>query len=164
MDILQAIEEAKARGISLQPDRRNLLFRGANFEIQSWCGGEVIISGPAETGKTISSLHRLHCDMLDNPGAQAVIVRKRQVDMAGTCLQTFQEKVLTDGSDVTIYGGTKPERFIYKNGSTIWVGGMDKPGKVLSGERDFIYVNQAEELTLDDWETLQPLTVLCIPP
>ena len=31
---------------------------------------------------------------------------------------------------------------------------MDNPSKVLSGERDFIYVNQAEELALDDWETL----------
>jgi phage terminase large subunit len=35
---------------------------------------------------------------------------------------------------------------------------MDRPGKVLSGERDGIYVNQAEELTLEDWETLTTRT------
>jgi hypothetical protein len=31
---------------------------------------------------------------------------------------------------------------------------MDNPQKALSSERDYIYVNQAEELALDDWETL----------
>jgi phage terminase large subunit len=34
------------------------------------------------------------------------------------------------------------------------VGGLDDPGKVLSSERDVMYVNQAEELTLDAWETI----------
>jgi phage terminase large subunit len=32
---------------------------------------------------------------------------------------------------------------------------MDHPDKVLSSERDFIYVNQVEELDLSDWETLR---------
>jgi hypothetical protein len=32
---------------------------------------------------------------------------------------------------------------------------MDNPGKALSSERDVIYVNQAEELNLIDWETLR---------
>ena len=31
---------------------------------------------------------------------------------------------------------------------------MDNADKILSGEYDFIYVNQAEELSLDDWEKL----------
>ena len=54
------------------------------------------------------------------------------------------------------YGGDKtPDRYIYPNGSVIWLGGMDNPDKVLSSERDFIYVNQAEELAEGDWETLK---------
>jgi len=40
----------------------------------------------------------------------------------------------------------------------IWVGGMDKSDKILSTERDFFYVNQAEELSLDDWEKLTTRT------
>lgn len=113
-----------------------------------------MLSGPAETGKTIAALHRLHCLCLDYPGAQCAIVRKVQADIAGTCLVTYQSKILLPANRVIPYGGKNPTRFIYPNGTVVWVGGMDNPGKVLSGERDFIYVNQAEELSLDDWETL----------
>lgn len=52
------------------------------------------------------------------------------------------------------YGGQKPEWYEYPNGARLWIGGMDNPNKMLSGERDFIYINQAEELKLDDWEVL----------
>jgi len=34
------------------------------------------------------------------------------------------------------------------------VAGLDDPGKSLSSERDFAYVNQAEQVTRDDWETI----------
>lgn len=122
----------------------------------------MIVAGAAETGKTVACLHYLHCLMLDHPGAQAAILRKRQVDMAGTCLQTYQQKVLPPDAEssglVRVLGATKPERFMYRNGSTIWVGGLDNPGKTLSAERDVIYVNQAEELEVTDWETLTTRT------
>lgn len=71
--------------------------------------------------------------------------------MDGTVLQTWAKVA---ANDCAPFGGSKPEWFDYPNGSRVWVGGMDKPGKVLSGERDIIVVNQAEELALDDWETL----------
>lgn len=35
---------------------------------------------------------------------------------------------------------------------------MDDPGKALSSDRDFIYVNQAEELAADDWQVLTTRT------
>jgi phage terminase large subunit len=55
---------------------------------------------------------------------------------------------------VSVFGGEKPEWIDYPNGSRIWIAGLDKPGKALSSERDWVYVNQAEELDLEDWETL----------
>jgi phage terminase large subunit len=58
------------------------------------------------------------------------------------------------GSPVTKYGGERPEHYDYPNGSRLTVGGMDNASKFLSAEYDFIYVNQAEELRLDDWEKL----------
>lgn len=72
--------------------------------------------------------------------------------MAGTVLQTLGKVI--EGTNVEPYGGERPEKYNYPNGSIIWVGGMDNPDKVLSSERDMIYVNQAEELDLADWETL----------
>lgn len=85
---------------------------------------------------------------------QGAIIRKTYRSMPGSVLQTYDKKVLVEGDGVTKRGGEKPEWFDYPNGSRLWVGGMDNPAKVLSSERDVIYVNQAEELTLDEWETL----------
>lgn len=106
------------------------------------------------TGKTLSALCKLHDIAWRYPGAQLAIVRKTRESMSGTCLLTFEQKVLLPNSPVKPYGGRSPDRYIYPNGSVIWVGGMDNPNKVLSGERDAIYINQLEELSLPDYETL----------
>jgi phage terminase large subunit len=73
-------------------------------------------------------------------------------------LVTFRNKVLGDDAPVRVYGGDKAQWFDYPTDSRIWVTGLDKAGKVLSAEHDIIYVNQAEELSLMDWETLTTRT------
>jgi phage terminase large subunit len=90
-----------------------------------------------------------------------VIARKTLSSTYSTVLQTFRDKVL--GADRTrwpceAYGGEKPEWFNYRNGSRIWIAGMDKASKVLSAEHDIILAVQAEEFSLDDWETLTTRT------
>lgn len=115
---------------------------------------EVIIAGPADTGKTLGALWKIHQICTLYPGTQAVIVRKVQEDMAGSVLQTWTDKVVSHDPSVTSYGGHKPYFWVYPNGSKVWTCGLDKPGKVLSSERDIIYVNQAEELVQPDWEIL----------
>lgn len=107
------------------------------------------------TGKTFGGLHKLDTLLWKYPGSQAAIVRKTQKSLYGSVCVTYQQKV-ANMKAVTPYGGDKtPERYIYPNGSVIWLGGMDNPDKVLSSERDFVYVNQAEELLEGDWETLK---------
>lgn len=113
---------------------------------------EFIAEGPAETGKTLAACWKAHLLSLKYAGSNGAIVRKTQKSIYGTVLQTF-DRVIKD-SPVRPFGGEKPEKYIYPNGSTIWIGGMDNPDKVLSSERDWIYVNQAEELTPDDWEKM----------
>jgi hypothetical protein len=114
---------------------------------------EIVLSGPAETGKTFAACHKLNMLMWKYPGAQAAIIRKVYTTMNGTVLQTFR-RVLGQDSPVRLFGGERPEFYDYPNGSRIWVGGLDNPQKSLSSERDFIYVNQAEELELADHEVL----------
>lgn len=92
--------------------------------------------------------------MCEYPGAQGVIVRKTYKSTTSSVAQSFIKKVLPKNSGVTTYGGERPEWFDYPNGSRVWVVGMDNADKVLSSERDVIYVNQAEELTVSDWEYL----------
>ena len=130
-------------------------FRGDNQRVQSLTDPAIILSGPADTGKTLAALCYLNRMAWKYPGMQGAIIRKVYADLPGTALQTFQKKVILTEDGIVPYGGeNRPEKFIYPNGSVIWVGGLDKPGKVLSSERDIIYVNQAEELALQDWETL----------
>ena len=117
---------------------------------------EVIISGPAETGKTLACCWLIHAMATRYPGAQMTIVRQTYRSLAGSVLQTFAEVIRK--TNVLIIGGSSPSQYRYPNGSTIWLAGMDNPDKVLSSERDIIYVNQAEELSLEAWETLATRT------
>ena len=126
--------------------------RGANKQLFASKEPEVMLSGPADTGKTVASILKVHAICALCPGAQGAIVRKTQTSLAGSVVRTFQR--ITKNCGIESYGGENPTRFIYPNGSVIWLGGMDNSDKVLSSERDFIYCNQSEELTLHDWETL----------
>ena len=126
--------------------------RGANREAIGCTDHEMVNSGPRDTGKTIALCIKAHLYCIHTPGCQGAIIRKTQKSLAGTVLRSFERVVKNQG--VQTYGGASPERYLYPNGSVIWCGGMDNADKVLSSERDYIFVNQAEELTLDDWEKL----------
>lgn len=117
---------------------------------------EVLVEGPAETGKTLAACWKSHLICSKYPGAQGAILRKTQASIYGSVLQTFQRVI--DGAPVQAYGGEKPEKYIYPNGSVVWIGGMDNRDRVLSSERDFIQTCQTEEFTVDDWEYLTTRT------
>jgi len=119
---------------------------------------EMILSGPAETGKTLGMLYKLHICACKYPNAAIVILRKQLTDTYATAIRTFTEKVLDDDVPIRIYGGASPRWFSYPNGSRIWSAGLDKTSKVLSAEYDIIFVNQVEELSLPDWEILTTRT------
>lgn len=141
--------DRRSRGVA----RPQFKFYGNNLRFLELTAHQSVIAGPAETGKTMVACEKLHRLCLQYPNAQAAIVRKTYASMPGSVLQTFAR--ITEGAGVSCYGGEKPQWYDYPNKSRIWVGGMDHPDKVLSSERDLIYVNQAEELELSDWETLR---------
>lgn len=130
-------------------------FRGGNASVFNCRDIESVVSGPAETGKTLTQLSRLHLLAYEYPGAHFSIIRKKKTDLYGSVIRTFTRDILDEyGPGVVKYGGSYPQWFDYPGGSRIWLGGLDDPGKTLSSDRDGIYVNQAEELSLPDWEYL----------
>jgi hypothetical protein len=129
------------------------VFRGAAREAQTITARRWIISGPFETGKTWAALWRLDTEARENPKGQYAIVRKVRNDMDGTVLVTWRKLIAMRGG-VSAFGGEKVQWFDYPNDARVWVGGLDRPEKTLSGERDGIYVNQVEELEETDWEML----------
>jgi phage terminase large subunit len=129
-----------------------LELRGDNYAATTATEHEFIVSGPRDTGKTIACCFRLNMIATMLSEAQLGLVRKTQASMVGTVLQTWHQIIRNKG--VKMFGKSSPYRYDYPNGSVVWVAGMDNPGKLLSSERDAIYVNQAEELLESDWDTL----------
>lgn len=127
--------------------------RGAVKELWNSRDFEVIVAGPAETGKTWGCLNYVDALLWAFPGAQGVMCRKIYSTLVSSCVRSYL-RILGPNTPVKTYGGEKPQWFDYPNGSRLWLAGMDNPGKALSSERDFVYSNQAEELSLNDWETL----------
>ena len=120
---------------------------------------EVLVSGPAGTGKSRGCLEKLHMMALLNPGMRGLIVRKTLASLGSTALVTYREQVTPEAFDsglVSFYGGSpqEPPQYRYGNGSTLVIGGMDRASRIMSSEYDVIYVQEAIELTEDDWEAL----------
>ena len=116
---------------------------------------EVLYDGPAGTGKTRAALEKLYVFASNHPGTRCLLLRKIRASMTETVLVTWEQKVLPPYSAL-LDGPSRAQRDRYTmaNGTVIVVGGLDHAGKVLSSEYDFVLVNQAEEITEDDWETV----------
>lgn len=140
--------------IATSPDAFNCY--GGNLAAFSCMEHEVMLAGPSETGKTIAQLMKVHLMACLYPGAQLAILRKTYASIIGSVLQTWEKKVI--GKGVSKYGKERPEWYDYPNGSRVWILGLDNPTRTLSQERDMIYVNQAEELTMPEWEYLSTRT------
>lgn len=114
-----------------------------------------MVSGPAGTGKSRACLEKLHYLAESTPGLRALIVRKTRESLTESGLVTFEEKVVPAGHPI-LDGAQRRMRqaYHYPNGSEIVVGGLDKPGKIMSTEYDLAYVQEAIELNEDAWEAL----------
>jgi phage terminase large subunit len=117
---------------------------------------ELLLAGAAGTGKTLSNLCKVLKFGQDYPGARMLIVRKTRHSLTETALVTWERDVLGDGHVIIGKPIDRMNRHSYKfpNRSVLVTAGMDRPDKVLSSEWDLIYVNEATDLALTDWETL----------
>ena len=67
--------------------------QGAALDLFSCRESEVLLSGPAGTGKSRACLEKLHALMLANPGARGLMVRKTQESIKNSGLVTYREHV-----------------------------------------------------------------------
>jgi phage terminase large subunit len=128
-------------------------FRGANAALLAATEREVILAGPAGTGKTWGA-----CEFLDRyarsvPNGHGAIVRKIRADFGTTVRRTWEATIARRGG-VEIIGGDHPEAYRYSNGFRVEVLGLDRLSGVLSAEFDAVYGNQAEEFAHEDWANL----------
>jgi len=137
------------------PEQRAYQPYGVALDLLYDKSGEVVLSGPAGTGKSRACLEKLHICALKYPKMRGLIIRKTREALSEAALVTYEDKVLPANSSI----GQGPKRnyrqvYTYPNGSQIVVGGLDKPGKIMSTEFDMIYVQEAVELDEVDWLAL----------
>jgi len=133
--------------------------RGAARLLLAERASEVLLSGPAGTGKSRACLEKLNLAALKYPGMRGLMVRQVRDTLASTGMTTFEEftaKELIDAGAIKFRGATsrKPARYAYHNGSELWTAGMDKPSKIMSAEFDMVFIQEATELRLEGWEAL----------
>lgn len=118
-------------------------------------GREILIEGPAGTGKSRAVLEKIHLCALKYPGIRVLLCRKTRKSMTESVLVTFEEKVLPTGSSIKS-GPAREQRHSYKypNGSIIVLGGMDNVDDFMSTEFDIICAFESHQLTEDDWEKI----------
>lgn len=132
--------------------------RGAARRLISCRDDEVLMSGPAGTGKSTGALMKIHLVMMKYPGAKALLVRKTAVSLSSTTLETWRKQIIAPSiatREITYYGGSQEEPAQYRyhrNGSRVMLGGLDKPSKIMSSDYDLIFVDEATELFPGDWE------------
>lgn len=120
---------------------------------------ELLLSGPAGTGKSRACLEKGHALATKYPGMRGLIMRKTAASLGNTALVTWTKDVARESIAYGVcewYGGSQQESagYRFRNGSKIDVGGIDKPDKIMSSEYDWVYVQEATELNEADWEAI----------
>ena len=132
---------------------------GANAQAFNSREPEILLAGPAGTGKSLALLAKCLALLGKYPGCRGLFCRGTRASLTQSGLVSFEEKILGPKHPVlTRRPVTRRVRQSYEfaNGSEFVVAGLDDPGKTLSAEYDFAYVQEATEegVTLDAWETL----------
>lgn len=129
--------------------------RGAARELLSATEPEVLIEGPAGTGKTVSGLFAAAYKMMhEQPGSRQVLIRKARASIT-PMLDEFERYVLPPSHPERgrIAPGNRT-RYSHPNGSTLYLGGMDKLDKVFGNSWDRVLITELNELTLPEYEGL----------
>jgi phage terminase large subunit len=116
---------------------------------------EVLICGPSGTGKSRAVLEKLNALCELHPGIRVLLCRKTRKSLTESVLVTYEKEVLPPGSPV-LSGPDRGNRtrYNYSNGSEVVLGGLDEISRLLSSQYDVLAVNEATEITEDEWETL----------
>jgi PBSX family phage terminase large subunit len=111
---------------------------------------EILVAGPAGTGKSLGVLQKIHLVLSKYPNSKGFMCRKTRVSMTNSCIATFDNKVLAPPDKVHFH--KTDQHYQYPNGSILAVVGLDEPSRIMSTEWDIGYVQEATECLENDWE------------
>ena len=129
--------------------------RGAARELFLCKAPEVVIEGPAGTGKTRAVLENINalCELY--PGSRHLVLAKYRASLTETVLVEWEGSVLTRSHPLVIGGAHRSHRqsYVYENGSEVVCGGIDRAERYMSGQFDGAYLFEATTgATEEEWE------------
>jgi PBSX family phage terminase large subunit len=153
--LIQKTLPPPTRDDPLKPEHKAYLPCGAAWKLWWSQAQEVVISGPAGTGKSRGCLEKIHFLASKYPKMRGLIVRKTRASLTESALVTFEEKVVPVQHPI-LHGAMRSHRqaYRYPNGSILVLGGLDKASRIMSTDYDLIFVQEAIELAEHDWEAL----------
>lgn len=138
---------------------REFEMRGGARDLLKYRGPEVVAVGSAGTGKSIAGLLKLYVTLATVPNCRGLLLRSTHTSLTASTLVSFEEQIAVDdlaSGKVKWFGGSGRQApgYIFPNGSRLSVGGLDKPGRVLSTEYDRITVDEANQISITAYEVL----------
>lgn len=129
---------------------------GASRELWKVRAQEVLLEGPAGTGKTRSLLEYVNYLCETFPGIRVLLLRQTRESMTESVLVTWEEEVLWPGHPAITGSADRSHRkhYHFPNGTHVVIGGLDKPEKTFSTQYDFIICFEAIEISQHTWEKL----------
>jgi PBSX family phage terminase large subunit len=130
---------------------------GAIRDLWTSTDTELLISGPAHTGKSVGCGNYILflCEMW--PGLRVLIVRKTRASISESFIPTFENRVLPAGHPMGAKKLAPTSRHGYdhpETGARIVLGSMENPTRLFSTEWDIIWYEECTEATLNEWESL----------
>lgn len=116
---------------------------------------QVLVEGPAGTGKTWTD-HMRNVSLCQlRPGVRILYARQVRADMGETVLKSL-EQVLGEDSEIVLNGPSRDTRKVYSfpNGSEIIIAGLDRPERTYSGEYHQVVLFEANDIPKDSYERL----------
>lgn len=124
--------------------------RGAPRELFRDRSPEILLAGPAGTGKSLGALHKLHAILSKYPKARGLMSRKTRTSMTNSCIATFDNHVLVPQDEVHFH--KQDQQYQYPNGSVCAVSGLDDVERIKSTDYDVAYIQEATECQVNDVE------------
>ncbi len=155
LDAAGAVREIKPPTADIAAQHRAYRPYGAAEELFYSRAPEILLAGPAGTGKTRAVLEKVFLCAQRFAGMRALLARKTRASLSQSVLVTLEDKVLWENHPVL--GGVSRryrQSYQFSNRSELVTGSLDKPDRIMSTEFDLIAAFEATELTLDDWQKL----------
>ena len=121
---------------------------------------EICAEGPARTSKTITCLRKVFALHAKYPGLRSCIVRTNSVDLTDTIRHDIANTILRfplddPRSQIRQQGGLTQFHHLYLNDGDCRLGGMNRPGAILGGQYDVVYLSELSQFSNEQYQLLK---------